>query len=261
MATEQRELNYYQRNLIDTCFEEGQFDSALDLLEQMRSPNTRLLSAERERERRQYQMTDARSYHTRQVIYIALQPDHPEPPDEPAPHPNDVPPSPSKSGLKNSKKGVPSGAAVVAARRLLQSYALTNDPESIALALPSFGIGISSRTGGEAEAEGSLESAIGPQAMRIAGAKSAWNILSEGFANQGRGCATPSSPVKGRKRTHRFQVDDEDDDDDDGSGMVSAPVGPDAWAVLEWLVFLFEQDEKSSAGAFLLRSRVFATDP
>lgn len=43
MATEQRELNYYQRNLIDTCFEEGQFDSALDLLEQMRSPNTRLL--------------------------------------------------------------------------------------------------------------------------------------------------------------------------------------------------------------------------
>lgn len=206
-------------------------------------------------------MTDARSYHTRQVIYIALQPDHPEPPDEPAPNPNDVPPSPSKSGLKNSKKGVPSGAAVVAARRLLHSYALTNNPESIALALPSFGISISSRTGGEPEVEGSLESAIGPQAMRIAGAKSAWNILSEGFANQGRGRATPSSPAKGRKRTHTFQVDDDDEDDDDGSGMVSAPVGPDAWAVLEWLVFLFEQDEKCSAGTSPFRLGVFATDP
>ena len=35
----EREMGAYQRGLVDSCFEEGQFESAIDLLKQLRSSN------------------------------------------------------------------------------------------------------------------------------------------------------------------------------------------------------------------------------
>ena len=38
-GTIERELSAHQRGLVDTCLEEGQFESAIALMEQLRSPN------------------------------------------------------------------------------------------------------------------------------------------------------------------------------------------------------------------------------
>lgn len=37
----ERELTNYQRNLVDTCFEEGNFDSAIALLDELRHPGVK----------------------------------------------------------------------------------------------------------------------------------------------------------------------------------------------------------------------------
>ena len=35
----EREMTNYQRNLVDTCFEEGNYDSAISLLDNLRHPS------------------------------------------------------------------------------------------------------------------------------------------------------------------------------------------------------------------------------
>ena len=35
------EMTNYQRNLVDTCFEEGNYDSAISLLDNLRHPSTK----------------------------------------------------------------------------------------------------------------------------------------------------------------------------------------------------------------------------
>lgn len=34
----EREMSQYQQGLVDTCFEEGQYESGISVLEQLRSP-------------------------------------------------------------------------------------------------------------------------------------------------------------------------------------------------------------------------------
>lgn len=38
-GTVEREMTFHQRGLVDTCLEEGQFESAIDLMDQLRSPH------------------------------------------------------------------------------------------------------------------------------------------------------------------------------------------------------------------------------
>ncbi|KAG6845305.1 hypothetical protein H0H87_011155 [Tephrocybe sp. NHM501043] len=216
-ATEQRdgaveyEMSTHQRGLIDTCLEEGQFESAITLLEQLRSPSRKPTIA-----------------HIRQLIYIALQPEHP-------PSINDmvytdVPASPSKATLK---KRIPSGTAVLAARRLLNSFAITNTPEAISAALPFYDD--LKKEESITPDDGSLESVIGPQSMCIARAKNAWSILAEGFTQRGQ--VLSMQAAKGKKRFHTLN------EEDDPGGLENAVVGKDAWPTLSWLITLFEQDE------------------
>lgn len=35
----EHEINYHQKNLVDGCFEEGQYESGISILDQIRSPN------------------------------------------------------------------------------------------------------------------------------------------------------------------------------------------------------------------------------
>ncbi|KAG6900499.1 hypothetical protein C0993_009809 [Termitomyces sp. T159_Od127] len=206
------EMSAHQRGLVDTCLEEGQFESAIALLEQLRSPT--------------YKPTTS---HIRQLLYIALQPEHP-----PSVHElvvADVLPSPSKATVK---KRIPSGGAVLAARRLLNSFAITNAPEAIAAALPSYDRrrDMSVTQAGD---DGSLESVIGPQSMCISRAESCWSILAQGFTQRGQTCSVSSNNEK-----ERSYILDEDDSPNDLESMV---VGDNAWPILDWLLLLFEQDE------------------
>ncbi|KAF8070655.1 hypothetical protein FPV67DRAFT_1448356 [Lyophyllum atratum] len=210
----ERELSTHQRGVVDTCFEEGQFESAIAVMEQLRSSNYKPAVP-----------------HIRQLIYIALQPEHPPAMNEMVY--TDVPSSPSKASMK---KRIPSGPAVLAARRLLKSFTITNYPETVARALPSCRDPTQDQPA--PYDDGSLESVIGPQSMCIPEAKDCWSILGEGFTYRGQSLSI--IPSKGKKRAHN---PDEGDASADGSIMENAIVGQDAWPVLDWLIVLFEQDE------------------
>ncbi|KAH0588898.1 hypothetical protein H2248_004685 [Termitomyces sp. 'cryptogamus'] len=211
--TVEYEMSTHQRGLVDTCLEEGQFESAVALLEQLRSPSHKPAIS-----------------HIRQLIYIALQPEHP-----PSIHEiviADVPSSPSKATLK---KRIPSGTAVLAARRLLNSFAITNSPEAIGAALPFYGDPRKDESVIRAGDDGSLESVIGPQSMCISRAKSCWSILAQGYTQRGHTFSMSSD--NGRKRSHNLNEDDTVND------FENTIVGGDAWSTLDWLILLFEQDE------------------
>ncbi|KAG6903073.1 hypothetical protein C0995_006260 [Termitomyces sp. Mi166 len=208
----EHEMSTHQRGLVDTCLEEGQFESAIALLEQLRSPS--------------YKPTIS---HIRQLIYIALQPEHP-----PSIHEiviADVPSSPSKATLK---KRIPSGTAVLAARRLLNSFAITNSPESIAAALPFYDDPRKNESVTQAD-DGLLESVIGPQSMCISRAKNCWSILAQGYTQRGQTFSVSSD--NGKKRSYNL------DENDSMNNFENAIVGDDAWSTLDWLILLFEQDE------------------
>ncbi|KAG6830455.1 hypothetical protein H0H92_000608 [Tricholoma furcatifolium] len=211
----EREMSTHQRGLVDTCLEEGQFESAIALLEQLRSPNYKPAVS-----------------HIRQLVYIALQPEDPPPLNEMVY--TDVPSSPSKAAIK---KRIPSGMAVLAARRLLNSFAITNSPEAIAAALPYCGDPRKDEPLTQASDDGSLESVIGPQSMCIPKAKSCWSILSQGFTQRGQIFPLPSS--KGNKRPFKLR----EEEDHPLHDIESVVVDENAWPVLDWLLTLFEQDE------------------
>ncbi|KAG6850937.1 hypothetical protein H0H93_005806 [Arthromyces matolae] len=213
MASDEQEMlmSTHQRGLVDTCFEEGQFESAIALLEQLRSPRYKPAPS-----------------HLRQLIYIALQPEIP-----PSVHDiviTDVLASPSKATLK---KRIPSSAAVVAARRLLNSFAITNSPEAISAALPFYGVRKMTESAAD---DGSIESVIGPQSLCISTAQSCWTILTQGFVQHGQAFSMSLGKVK--KRSHNTDEDDESMND-----IENKIVGDDAWSTLEWLLLLFERDE------------------
>ncbi|RDB22166.1 hypothetical protein Hypma_010585 [Hypsizygus marmoreus] len=222
-GTVERDMSAHQRGIVDTCLEEGQFESAIAVMEQLRSSHYKPPIS-----------------HIRQLIYISLQPEHP-------PAGNDVvnaadgPSSPSKMALR---KRVPSGAAVPAAHRLLMSYALTNSPETIAGALPRYDD--PRRDEPTPTADDSLESAIGPESMCIPKAKCCWSFLAEGFTQrQRRVFSTPRG--KGKKRAHVFEEESVETLTD------VAVVGEHSWAVLDWILLLFEQDEMLTAARGLGR--------
>ncbi|KAG5647233.1 hypothetical protein DXG03_000768 [Asterophora parasitica] len=217
----EEELTNHQQGLVDTCFEEGHFEAAIALMGQLRSSSAKPPVS-----------------HIRQLVYIALQPEVPPAVNEMVY--TDVP-SPSKSALK---KRIPSGHAVMAARRLLSSYAVTNLPQTLARALPSYDDPRIDQP--PPRSDGSLESVIGPQSMCIPNAKSCWNILAEGFTQKGQNFSLPSR--KGKKRTKNHA-----DSDDEPMSETNDIVGPDAWPILDWLLLLFEQDEILTAARGTVR--------
>jgi len=251
-GTVEREMSAHQRGLVDTCLEEGQFESAITLMEQLRSPSYKppLYVPSIPISRRPFQAVllihlRVRS-HLRQLVYIALQPTTPSPPLTGQSRGGGDPPpsSPGKVSLKNRSR-VPSKTAVEAGQRLLISYALTNNPETVAAALPSCD---EWRNGDGGMDKDLVESIIGKETMCVQRAKSCWKLLTEGYTARGSGRGNVlGSPGKGKGKDRAVYDSDEEDmghfDEEE-----DAVVGEDAWPVLEWLLVLFEQDELLTVG-------------
>ncbi|KAI0823662.1 hypothetical protein BC628DRAFT_1411431 [Trametes gibbosa] len=150
------------------------------------------------------------------------------------------PGSPSKILSRRQKTSfAPSSKASAAARDVLMKFARTNNPGSIARALPSYAEDPDILARGAAETE---DSYIAREALRIRRARCCWEIIKEGFI-QRDGSAISSSPRKKRSR----RIARGKDADDDGwaveDSLPPASVSEYAWGVLGWLLTLFERDE------------------
>ncbi|TFK44416.1 hypothetical protein BDQ12DRAFT_730480 [Crucibulum laeve] len=211
------EMGTYQRGLADNCFEEGQYDAAIAILEQLRSST--------------YKPSIP---HIRQLLFIALHPSCG--PSEDTKSKSNLE-SPSKLSKQRPFSSIPS-MTVVASRRLLMSFITTNTPEALGRALPHYQDHIGSKPIADDE---STDSIIAKQAMCIKEAKNCWNILEEGFTLRTK--QNISSPnAKGKKRRDIIAGGDlMNEDRFTGDHTV---VGDDAWPILDWIITLFECDER-----------------
>ncbi|KAG7088370.1 hypothetical protein E1B28_012373 [Marasmius oreades] len=172
-STLEPEMDNYQKQLVDSCFEEGQYIAGIKALEQLRSPNHR-----------------PAGYHIRQLLYIALHPAKKSPAIQ-------VPGSPSKLEKRRLRTLMSiSLEASLAAQRTLFAFAQTNSLEAIFNALPSL-----SRT---EDATGSIEdSPLAIEALCISRCKSCWNLLSPGLIQ----------PTAEQFHVKRYPSSDSEEDD------------------------------------------------
>ncbi|KAF8894070.1 hypothetical protein BD779DRAFT_1467625 [Infundibulicybe gibba] len=160
------EMTPYQRGLVDASFEEGLYSSAVNLLEQLRSPCSKPSIS-----------------HMRQLIYISL-------------HPTTSPPE----NVPSSKRTKPlslSPTVVRASQQLLMSLATTNSPEALARALPRYPDAFNDIPAADIDTD---EPDIAKEAACIKEAKSCWVLLSETFLD--RQPAAAKAKGKGRRDTH-----------------------------------------------------------
>ncbi|KAJ6587156.1 hypothetical protein DFH09DRAFT_247715 [Mycena vulgaris] len=201
------EMSQHQRNLVDLCLEEGQYESAIDVLGQLRSPHHKPSAA-----------------HIRQLLFMALYSASDRGQDK-------VRVDPSSSPSKRQKKShlLPSLAATLASQQLLVSFATTNSPAAVIRTLrPS-----------DPEPQDDNECFVATESMCISRCKNCWQILAEGFLDRHQPIfLTPKGKGKQRDTDVSFT--------DLSISEVRAPVGETAWPVLDWLLLLFEKDEQEN---------------
>ncbi|PIL36198.1 hypothetical protein GSI_01859 [Ganoderma sinense ZZ0214-1] len=224
-ASSERDLTVHQKSLADNCFDEGQYEAAIDALDQIRS--------------RKNKPHDA---HIRQLLYIVLYPP-PSLEDQIEEEAMRLEPgSPSKLLSRRHKSSLaPSPKAAAAAQDLLMKFARTNTPESLVCALPSYPDSPNANLNDPA---GSEDSHIAREALRIRNARSCWDIIREGFIPRGNGDVTASPRKPKGRRSRRAQVQDDADEGWEGEDTAApAPVSDHAWSVLGWILTLFESNE------------------
>ncbi|KAJ6500075.1 hypothetical protein C8R47DRAFT_1110343 [Mycena vitilis] len=144
------EMPQHQRNLVDPCLEEGQYEAAIEILSQLRSPHHKPSAA-----------------HIRQLLFMALY----QPRDKRLDKLGDLSSSPSKRQKKSYL--LPSPAASLASQQLLVSFATTNSPAAVIRALrPS-----------DVELEDDNDCFVATESLCISQCKNCWQILAEGFLN------------------------------------------------------------------------------
>ncbi|CAL1707610.1 unnamed protein product [Somion occarium] len=227
------EMTVNQRGFVDNCFEEGQHETGIALLDSLRSPTLKPFPP-----------------YIRQLLYLALYPPFtPSPETEESKHNFDlgVPSSPSKLAARQHRSILsPTPAVSEAAQDILMAFAQTNSPESLFRALPSYVLSdIESGANNSVHAvldddEEDDDSPLARQSTRMKEVKNCWEILKEGFI-QPR-IDVPVSP-RVRSRSRRHHADDDDDDDFSTTPPDLHVVGPHAWPVLEWMIVVFEKDE------------------
>ncbi|KAF7361732.1 hypothetical protein MVEN_00517100 [Mycena venus] len=142
------EMSQHQRGLVDLCLEEGQYEQAIDVLSQLRSPHLKPSAA-----------------HIRQLLFMALFSPHDRRPDKVV----ELSSSPSKKQKKSYL--LPSPAATLASQQLLVSFTNTNSPAAVIRALrPS-----------DVEPEDDNDCFVATQSLCISQCKNCWQILVEGF--------------------------------------------------------------------------------
>ncbi|TFY78876.1 hypothetical protein EWM64_g5136 [Hericium alpestre] len=203
-----------QRGLVDNCFEEGHYESGIAVLEQLRNDK--------------YMPSKS---HIRQLLYLALYPEKGK---------DKVPSQPgwaAKGATKQVTQGTtPSDEAISAARQCLMSFALTNSPGSLMRALPSY----DDLTPTLEEAE--EDSHLAREASRFQRCRDCWQIIKGRFLqvhSDGMGII-PGSPSKRRRAdTQSYQSH--------SAELPGSTVGENAWPILEWLLYLFEEDERRTS--------------
>ncbi|EIW83141.1 hypothetical protein CONPUDRAFT_164139 [Coniophora puteana RWD-64-598 SS2] len=218
---EEKEMTRHQRGLVDTCFEEGQYESGIAMMEQLRTSRYKPHPA-----------------HIRQVLYIAL---FPHPSADSSQQPSILPQTPQRSSAKSSLPPIkqplgPSLAASEAAQRVLVSLALTNSPDSLARALPQYA---DTARSGQVYTADEEDSALARDALCIQNSNYCWDLLRPGFVHRNGAPAanlTSSKAIRARAASISKQPSE-----DPGS------VAEHAWNVLEWLICIFEKDEVQSA--------------
>ncbi|OBZ68031.1 hypothetical protein A0H81_11711 [Grifola frondosa] len=216
----EREMTIHQRNLVDTCFEEGQYESGISVLDQLRAQKYKPFPP-----------------HIRQLIYIALYPPPPLVDDNELEMAQLEPGSPSKLLFRQHKSSLsPSPQATSAAQNLLMAFARTNSPEALFRALPCYSTpGSACAAGGDDE-----DSYIARQALRIRNAKCFWDVLKEGFVLRTNDAAPTARPTgRGRRR-----VIIEDEVLPTYSDGEPSAVSEYAWSILDWGLTLMEIDEE-----------------
>ncbi|KIK09887.1 hypothetical protein K443DRAFT_671197 [Laccaria amethystina LaAM-08-1] len=210
------EMGPFQCNLVDSCFEEGQHEAAISMLEQLRSPN--------------YKPSIS---HIRQLIFIAL---HSSRPSLDGPKDKSIFESPRKFAAKQQKESHAVGpGAAAAAIQLLESFVATNSPDALGRALPHYP---SVKNIKSNDASETTDSTLAKQSLCIKEAKNCWDILVEGFTlGASQNCS--SSKCKGKQRQEFFASESFSEDPLPQAQVV----GKDSWPLLSWLVDLFERDE------------------
>lgn len=222
------EMTRNQCGLVETCFEEGQYESGIAVLEQLRSENFKPPVSL-----------------VRQLLYIAL---YPPPPSLDHVEERDLNlASPSKGSPAKTKHQAPkvtfapSVNASEAAQRLLLSFVRTNTPTSLFQALPQ------PRRSNELPFEGDdHDSVVAKESLCIKDAKHCWAILKEGFIPRIK--ISQPSLLLGKKKRGKLIAVTEEYVEENRSNSVFAPVAEYAWLVLQWLVELFQRDESLTSG-------------
>lgn len=205
-------MSNHQGGLVDDIIEEGQYEAAIEMLFQLRSP--------------QYKPSAS---HVRQLAFLAL---HPVSTCSTSPQPRQV--SVTETPRKSRIAKVPSQInpkAIVSSLDLLHSLIATNTPESLGRALPSYASLVNAP-------EEQMDSVLAKQATCIKAAKHCWELLEEGFVFRNQVVLSP----KGKSKLRRDYSIGEvlfPESQSGGAGTVA----DEAWPFLGWLLSLFEKDE------------------
>ncbi|KAL1669771.1 hypothetical protein GGF50DRAFT_24704, partial [Schizophyllum commune] len=209
------DMPHHLVTMIESNLEEEQYDGALDLLDQLRSPNYRPPPAQ-----------------TRQLIYMSLLPVDKKQTEQLSSA------SPTKTAKRIKAPALPPSEAIYRARRLLSSFSVTNTPEQLFDALP----GYHTSTSMSALDEDDIYSMIGKAALSILECKDCWSFLVEDFTNRRLSAFASPKKGKGRRASTRYVVEDDElghHNPDESPKFV----GRESWDVLEWLVDLLERNQ------------------
>jgi hypothetical protein len=113
---------------------------------------------------------------------------------------------------------------------------MTNSPGALARALPQYEDPNKHEPPFD---DDSGDSVIGKEAMCIPQAKNCWSILTRDFLRRQR--QTFSSPSKGKKRVQAW----DEEAPESSTNEIPLVVGENSWAVLDWLLVLFERAQAS----------------
>ena len=241
----EKQLATRQAGLVDSAFEEGQYESGIAMLEQLCSPTDYPSKCATTHIRYQLTSLDApHRSHIRQLLYIALYP----PPNSrtAAPKHRAAQESPSKISSRHAYSTLlPSPAASELAKRTLLVLADVNSPTSLLRALPAYPDPIDGNSAPSLvnpELPSDADSFVALEAVRFRDCKNCWNILKSAFIKSLSESTsfTPGSPRKRRRGESLVKYAHMDEEE---SSLV---VGENAWPVLGWLLFLFEKDELST---------------
>ncbi|KIM45367.1 hypothetical protein M413DRAFT_442037 [Hebeloma cylindrosporum] len=238
------EMGKYLRQIVDNSLEEGQFESAIAMLEQLRSPDHKpsvihilhLLFISLHSTAHECRLDDTGADPTYDRATLLLQ-------------------SPRKIIKQTKSALVLSPTAIISAQRLLFSFISTNSPSEFGAALPQYPEDSQRRVGCagvQFEIE-YVDSPIYNQAQALRSAKSCWEIMREGYVSKTmQTFGTPKARGKTKQGGLRSRSSGLAKDvsfewgGEDGIEQEIKVVGEDSWFFLEWLVALFEKDAEKT---------------